>query len=69
MAAFHGHAQVAWLSEVAPEIDNLRVALAWFIDQQDGEAAHRLVGGIGWTWWMGGNGRRGGSTGRRALGR
>jgi tetratricopeptide (TPR) repeat protein len=58
-AAFRGRDQVAWLSEIAPEIDNLRAALAWFIDQQDAEGAHRLVGGIGWMWWMGGNGEEG----------
>ena len=58
-AAFRGDDQVAWLAEIARESDNLRAALAWFIDQQDAEAAHRLVGGMGWTWWMGGNGEEG----------
>ena len=58
-AAFRGDHQVAWLAEVARESDNLRAALAWFIDQQDAEAAQRLVGGMGWTWWMGGNGEEG----------
>jgi tetratricopeptide (TPR) repeat protein len=58
-AAFRGDDQVAWLAEIAREIDNLRAALAWFIDQQDAEAAHRLVGGMGWMWWMGGNGEEG----------
>ena len=58
-AAFRGEDQAAWLEEIAPESDNLRGALAWFIDQQDAEAAHRLVGGMGWMWWMGGNGEEG----------
>ncbi|MFL6204551.1 MAG: BTAD domain-containing putative transcriptional regulator [Acidimicrobiales bacterium] len=58
-AAFRGEQQVAWLAEIAREGDNLRSALAWFVDQQDAEAAQRLVGGMGWTWWMGGNGEEG----------
>ena len=58
-AVFRGEAQGAWLTEIAREIDNLRVALVWFIDQQDAEAADRLVGGMGWMWWMGGNGEEG----------
>jgi predicted ATPase/DNA-binding SARP family transcriptional activator len=58
-AAFRGDDQVAWLAVIARETDNLRAALSWFIDQQDAEAAHRLVGGIGWMWWMGGNGEEG----------
>jgi len=58
-AAFRGEDQVAWLVEIAREGDNLRAALAWFVDQQDAEAAQRLVGGMGWTWWMGGNGEEG----------
>ena len=58
-AAFRGEDQVAWLAEIARESDNLRAALAWFIDQQDAEAAQRLVGGMGWMWWMGGNGEEG----------
>ena len=58
-AAFHGEHQVAWLAEIAHESDNLRAALAWFIDRQDAEAAHRLVGGMGWMWWMGGHGEEG----------
>ena len=52
-AALRGDRQAAWLADIALESDNLRTALAWFIDQGDAEAAHRLVGGMGWSWWLG----------------
>jgi predicted ATPase/DNA-binding SARP family transcriptional activator len=58
-AAFRGADQVGWLEAITRESDNLRAALAWFVDQEDAEAAQRLVGGMGWSWWLAGHGEEG----------
>lgn len=40
-----GHAGATWMTQLEAELDNLRVALTWFIEQDD-EAACRLGGAL-----------------------
>lgn len=54
-AAFMGAAdQAAWLAEARREADNIRAALAWLIEIGDADGALALVGGLGWSFWLGG---------------
>jgi non-specific serine/threonine protein kinase len=49
----HGHDQRAWFVRLEHEHDNLRAALRWLLDQDDGaerEAALRLAGTLGVFW-------------------
>lgn len=39
-----------WVDRLDAEHDNLRTALAWSLEQ-DGAAALRLSGALGWFWW------------------
>jgi len=39
-----------WVDRLDAEHDNLRAALAWSLEQ-DGDAALRLSGALGWFWW------------------
>jgi predicted ATPase/DNA-binding SARP family transcriptional activator len=57
--AFQGHEQVAWLTEVRREADNIRAALSWTIDRGDAETALRMLGGLGWSFWFSGRGEEG----------
>ncbi len=47
-----GKDQVEWLARLAAEHDNLSAALRWAIDAGEVDVALRLVGGLGWYWWL-----------------
>lgn len=40
---------VAWLNI---ELDNIRAALAWAVEHDEAETAHRIVFGFGWYWYV-----------------
>jgi predicted ATPase/DNA-binding SARP family transcriptional activator len=44
--------QLEWLGRLSAERDNLHAALRWAIDSQDVTLALRLVGGLGWYWFL-----------------
>ena len=41
------------------EVDNVRVALAWAIEQRDPDSALEMAGGVAWTHWLSGSGDEG----------
>jgi len=45
-----GSNQVAWIQRLEVELDNLRAALAWTIEQGEAELGLRLAAGLGWFW-------------------
>lgn len=45
-----GRDALEWVDRLDAEHDNLRAALAWSLEQ-DGAAALRLSGALGWFWW------------------
>ncbi|MFF4774111.1 BTAD domain-containing putative transcriptional regulator [Microtetraspora fusca] len=49
-----GPDQVGWLARLAAEQDNLSAALRWAIDEGEADLAIRLVGALGWYWWLAG---------------
>jgi predicted ATPase/transcriptional regulator with XRE-family HTH domain len=48
----HGPAQVAWIDRLEEEQDNFRAALEWCVTKKDTQAALRLLGALGWPWWL-----------------
>lgn len=54
-----GLAQGAWLLQVKQEYQNLRAALHFFQEKEDGEQALRLAVGIGGIWFVNGYGHEG----------
>jgi predicted ATPase/DNA-binding SARP family transcriptional activator len=40
-----------WLADTRQAVANLRVALAWFVEQEDAQSALEMVGGAGWCFW------------------
>ena len=44
--------QVEWFSRLELEIDNLRAAIGWALEQEDAEAALRMTGAL-WEWNLG----------------
>jgi predicted ATPase/DNA-binding CsgD family transcriptional regulator len=50
-----GPGQVTWRERLAREHDNLRAALAWFIERGDAERALRLGKALGWFWTVRGH--------------
>ncbi len=48
--ALRGADQPLWLNRLEADIDNLRGALAWLIDQREVEAALRLSAALAWFW-------------------
>jgi predicted ATPase/class 3 adenylate cyclase len=47
-----GAADAAWLERLEQEHDNMRVALSWAIDHEEGELALRVGGALRWFWYM-----------------
>jgi predicted ATPase len=44
----------AWMQRLTAELDNVRAALAWSVEQGDAEQGLRIVGAVGWWWyWYG----------------
>jgi DNA-binding CsgD family transcriptional regulator/tetratricopeptide (TPR) repeat protein len=50
-----GRDQVAWLSQLEVEHDNLRAAIAWALTQGDADLALNLAGGLHWFWFQHGH--------------
>ncbi len=46
-----GRQQAAWLDRLEAEHDNLRAALRWSLEQNEGEAAARIAASI-WSFWL-----------------
>ncbi|MFI7058294.1 AfsR/SARP family transcriptional regulator [Streptosporangium canum] len=47
-----GHGQLAVVAEMAAEHDNLSAALRWAVEAARSDLALRLVGALGWYWWL-----------------
>ncbi|WP_113703550.1 AfsR/SARP family transcriptional regulator, partial [Nonomuraea lactucae] len=47
--------QLDRLAELAAEHENFSAALRWALDSGEGELALRLVGALGWYWWLRGH--------------
>jgi predicted ATPase/DNA-binding CsgD family transcriptional regulator len=50
-----GQEQLAWLSRLESEHDNLRAAMAWALAQGDADLALQLTGGLHWFWFQHGH--------------
>ncbi|MEV7803338.1 BTAD domain-containing putative transcriptional regulator [Microbispora sp. NPDC088329] len=46
--------QLEWLARLSAEHDNLSAALRWACEEAEADLALRLVGGLGWYWWLSG---------------
>jgi predicted ATPase/DNA-binding SARP family transcriptional activator len=46
--------QVKWLATLSDEHDNLTAALRWAVGSQDHDLGLRLVGALGWYWFLAG---------------
>ncbi|GLW96562.1 BTAD domain-containing putative transcriptional regulator [Microtetraspora sp. NBRC 16547] len=53
-ARLRGRDQVEWLERLSAEQDNLSAALRWAVDGGHADLAIRLVGALGWYWWLAG---------------
>ncbi len=47
-----GPCQAEWLERLEREHDNLRVVLQWSLDTGDADVGCRLVGALGWFWYL-----------------
>ena len=59
LEAFRGVDQVGWFTRSCREVDNVRAALAWAIEQSDPDSALEMAGGVAWTHWLSGSGDEG----------
>ncbi|TQS17550.1 BTAD domain-containing putative transcriptional regulator [Microbispora hainanensis] len=50
-----GAEQIEWLARLSAEHDNLSAALRWACEEAEADLALRLVGGLGWYWWLSGH--------------
>lgn len=53
--AIHGPDQISWMSQIESEHNNFQTALDWCITNGYTESALRLLGALGWTWWIRGH--------------
>ncbi len=47
-----GPQQTTWLARLEQDQENLRVALAWCMEQKEAELALRLCGALSWFWYL-----------------
>jgi len=57
----------AWYERVAAELDNLRAALQWAVEQPARDIAVPLAGALGWFWYSHGDWNEGRTWLQRAL--
>ncbi|MBX6386763.1 MAG: winged helix-turn-helix domain-containing protein [Microbispora sp.] len=62
-----GAEQVEWLARLSAEHDNLSAALRWACEEAETDLALRLVGGLGWYWWLSGHRLEGAQRSAEAL--
>lgn len=51
----HGPDQLAWIERIERNHNNVQVALHWCVNTQYTEFALRLLGALGWVWWVRGH--------------
>ncbi|XVS34864.1 ATP-binding protein [Microbispora siamensis] len=59
--------QLEWLARLSADHDNLSAALRWACEEAEGDLALRLVGGLGWYWWLSGHRLEGAQRSAEAL--
>ncbi|MEN3534210.1 BTAD domain-containing putative transcriptional regulator [Microbispora sp. ZYX-F-249] len=59
--------QIEWLARLSAEHDNLSGALRWACDHGETDLALRLVGALGWYWWLSGHRLEGAQRSAEAL--
>src|SRR6266511_734997 len=59
--------QLEWIERLTTERENLHGALRWAIDIQDAEMAMRLIGALGWYWFLRSSRAEGAEWARQAL--
>ena len=47
-----GPEQIDWLAKLEVDQENIRVALAWYMEQGEADLALRLSGAMGWFWYL-----------------
>ena len=60
-------ARTKWTRNVAPEVENVRAALRWLLDQDETERALVFIGNLLWFWDAVSRGREGRTWGEEAL--
>lgn len=51
----HGPDQLAWIERIERNHNNFQAALDWCVNNQHTEFALRLLGALGWAWWVRGH--------------
>ncbi|MEU7884306.1 BTAD domain-containing putative transcriptional regulator [Microbispora bryophytorum] len=62
-----GAEQLVCLARLSAEHDNLSAALRWACEEAEADLALRLVGGLGWYWWLSGHRLEGAQRSAEAL--